>query len=94
MLKLLLPSLVGDASHLAAISTVDNLYANILAEFPNIVVPTFSQTTTKHNVEHFVPTMGPPIQLSNACRLPPDELALAKEEFHKNGRNGHTLTFQ
>jgi len=43
----------GDAPHLAAISTVDNPYAKILALFPGIITPTFSQTTTKHNVEHF-----------------------------------------
>ena len=74
--------LTGDAPHLAAISTVDNPYARILAEFPGIITPTFSQTTTKHNVEHFIATTGPPVH-SHARRLAPDKLALAKEEFRK-----------
>ena len=74
--------ITADAPHLAAISTVDNPYAKILAEFPGITTPTFSQTTTKHNVEHFIPTTGPPVH-SHARRLPPDKLTLAKEEFRK-----------
>ena len=79
--------ITGDAPHLAAISTVDNPYAKILAEFPSIITPTFSQTTTKHNVEHFIPTTGPPVH-SHARRLPPDKLALAKEEFSKMEQMG------
>jgi len=35
------------APHLAAVFTVDNPYAKILAEFPEILTPKFSQTTTK-----------------------------------------------
>ena len=70
----------GDVPHLAALCTVDNPYAKILADFPGIITPTFSQTTTKHNVEHFIPTTGPPVH-SHASRLLPDKLALAKEKF-------------
>ena len=55
-------------------------YANILTQFPEVLTPTFSSPTTKHGVEHFISTQGQPIH-SRARRLPPDKLAIAKEEF-------------
>lgn len=55
-------------------------YANLLADFPELMTPTFSKPTSRHGVEHFIPTEGTPIH-SRARRLPPDKLAIAKEEF-------------
>ena len=60
--------------------SMDRIYADILAEFPEILTPTFSCSTVRHGVEHFIPTEGPPIH-SRARRLPPDKLTTAKQEF-------------
>jgi cleavage and polyadenylation specificity factor subunit 1 len=60
--------------------SMDRTYADILAEFPEILTPTFSSSTARHGVEHFIPTTGAPIH-SRARRLPPDKLAIAKQEF-------------
>ena len=60
--------------------SMDRTYADILADFPEILTPTFSCSTVRHGVEHFIPTEGPPIH-SRARRLPPDKLTIAKEEF-------------
>lgn len=57
-------------------------YANLLAEFPSITTPTFSARTTKHCVEHFIPTKGPPVH-NKFRRLKPDKLRTAKLEFAK-----------
>jgi len=77
----------GHMPHLAALSTVDNEYAKILAEFPSVTTPTFSQTTVRHGVEHYIPTEGPPVY-ARARRLSPDKLMLAKEEFSKMEQMG------
>ena len=70
------------APHLDAISVSTDKYDMLLAEFPDITVPNFAQPSTKHGVEHFIPTRGPPVH-AHARRLPPDTLALAKSEFSK-----------
>ena len=62
-----------DAPHLDAISTSANQYDRLLAEFPDITVPNFAQPTTKHGVEHFITTKGPPVH-AHARRLPPGKL--------------------
>ena len=70
------------APHLDAISASTDKYDMLLAEYPDITVPKFSQPSTKHGVEHFIPTKGPPVH-AHARRLPPDKLALAKSEFER-----------
>lgn len=60
--------------------STDRTYTSLLAEFPEILTPTFSSSTARHGVELFIPTKGAPIH-SRARRLPPDKLAIAKEEF-------------
>ena len=72
--------MVGHVPHLGALSTVNNKYAQLLAEFPSITTPTFSAPTTTHGIEHYIPTQGPPVH-SRARGLPPDKLAIAKQEF-------------
>ena len=42
----------------------------------------FAQPSTKHSVEHFITTKGPPVH-AHTRRLPPDKLALAKAEFDR-----------
>ena len=68
------------APHLDAISTSTDQYDILLAEFPAITTPNFVQQPTKHGVEHFITTTGPPVH-ARARRLPPDKLAAAKAEF-------------
>ena len=60
--------------------TTDNEFYDLLTEFSEILTPTFASPTTQHGVVHFIPTVGPPIH-SRARRLPPDKLAIAREEF-------------
>ena len=68
------------APHLDAISIAKDPYGKLLAEFPDITEPNFSQASTKHGVEHFISTKGPPVH-ARARRLPPEKLAIAKAEF-------------
>ena len=70
------------APHLDAISTSTNQYDMLLAEFPDITTPNFVQSPTKHGVEHFITTRGPPVH-ARARRLPPEKLAAAKSEFDR-----------
>ena len=73
-------STTTSAPHLDAISTSTDQYDILLAEFPAITTPNFVQQPTKHGVEHFITTTGPPVH-ARARRLPPDKLAAAKAEF-------------
>ena len=58
----------------------DNNFSALLTEFPDILTPTFSNPTARHEVVHYIPTDGPPIH-SRACRLPPEKLAIALDEL-------------
>ena len=58
----------------------DNNFSALLTEFPDILTPTFSNPTARHGVVHYIPTDGPPIH-SRARRLPPEKLAIARDEF-------------
>ena len=68
--------------HLDAQSSSVNRYDKLLADFPDITTPNFIQSQSKHGVEHFIPTSGPPVH-ARARRLPPDKLAAAKAEFER-----------
>ena len=73
---------VKSAPHLDAIAVSTDPYDMLLAEFPDITIPNFTQSSTKHGVEHFITTKGPPVH-ARARRLPPDKLATAKAEFSR-----------
>ena len=79
-------SLLGEAGapalHLSTISKPRNEYDKLLGNFPEITRPNFSTLHTKHGVEHFIKTTGPPID-ARARRLPPERLRSAKAEFPK-----------
>ena len=77
-----LHSISSPAPHLSAISSSSDQYDSLLAEFPAITTPNFIQSPTKHGVEHFITTRGPPVH-ARAHRLPPNKLAAAKLEFDK-----------
>ena len=66
---------------MCSITNPTDKYASLLAKFPAITSPHFTQVAPKHGVEHFIPTQGPPVH-ARARRLPPDRLAIAKAEFH------------
>ena len=68
--------------HLDALSSSVNRYDKLLAHFPDITTLNFIQFQKKHGVEHFIPTLGPPVY-ARTCRLPPDKLAAAKAEFER-----------
>ena len=75
------------APHLSTISLISDPFAGIMAEFPEITKPEFSAATTKHGVEHYITTNGPPVS-NRARRLPPDKLLQAREEFAKMEQMG------
>ena len=68
------------APHLNAISTSANEFVRLLSEFTDITTPNFTQLPTKHGVEYFITTKGPPIS-ARSRRLPPDTLRVARAEF-------------
>ena len=68
------------APHLGALSTSTNQYDILFTDFQDITVPKFAQQTTKHGMEHFISTRGPPVH-AHAHRLRHDKLTLAKKEF-------------
>ena len=59
-----------------------NNYNSLLAEYPELLGSASSTPDSKHGVEHFIITKGPPIH-SHARRLAPEKLAIAKAEFEK-----------
>ena len=64
-----------------------DIFLKLLAEFPDLSLPTFSALTTKHGVEHHVTTEGPPVY-ARARRLNPSKLAVARAEFSTMERLG------
>ena len=72
---------------LANMLAVGSVYQRLLAEFPDLTVPAFSAAVTKHGVEHFIPTVGPPV-FARARRLDSAKLAIAREEFAAMERLG------
>ena len=70
------------STQLGSLDDSDNCYARLLADFPDLTSPTFSQPEVKHGVMHHIPTTGQPWR-SRARRLAPDALLVAKAEFQK-----------
>ena len=70
------------ALHLDAIFGSTDPYDVLLATFPDITLPNFIQSPTKHSTQHFITTRGPPVH-ARARRLPPDKLTAAKSEFER-----------
>lgn len=70
------------APRFEALSISKKPYDCLLAKFPGITTPNFKCSTTKHGIEHFISTRGPPVY-ARARRLSPDKLLIAKTEFQK-----------
>ena len=77
-----LRSVPATALHLDSIASADDEFAKLLADFPDVTNPSFSNPAPKHGVELFIPTTGPPLH-ARARRLSPEKLKLAKEEFKR-----------
>ena len=60
---------------------------SILDEFPNIGIPNFTPSGSKHGVEHIIETNGPPV-FSRPRRLDAAKMKIAKEEFEKMEKLG------
>ena len=59
-------------------------YALVFFEFPNILCPRAPEQPIQHSLTHHIRTTGPTVS-ARPCRLPPDRLCAAKQEFN------HTL---
>ena len=57
-------------------------YYKLLDQYPELSVPSFRPEKVKHNVKHYIPTTGRPIQ-ARARKLNPEKLAVAKAEIEK-----------
>lgn len=76
----------GPLTHTNVVVSGD-VFQRLLAEFPSLTTPVFSTAATKHGVEHFIPTAGPPV-FARARRLDAEKLAIAKGEFATMERLG------
>ena len=57
-------------------------FARLLEEFPEVTDTALASCTTRHGVECYVNTTGPPVRTAPR-RLPPEKLKVAKEYFEK-----------
>ena len=48
------------APRLNSIVSTEDTYSKVLAEFQEIVQPTFKDSSVNHRIQHFIPTEGPP----------------------------------
>ena len=55
-------------------------FATLLRSRPALTTPTFSNASPRHGVQHRIPTTGFPVH-SQARRLSPEKLQVAKDEF-------------
>ncbi|XP_035981033.1 uncharacterized protein LOC118556803 [Fundulus heteroclitus] len=62
-------------------------FQRLLSDFPSLTLPNFSNTDTKHGIEHYIPTTGAPV-FARARRLDAAKLAVAREEFANMERLG------
>ncbi|CAF96161.1 unnamed protein product [Tetraodon nigroviridis] len=83
------PCLTGGPGPLAhaSFAATGNVFQQLLGDFPSLTTPAFSTAVTKHGVEHFIPTAGPPV-FARARRLDAVKLVTAKEEFATMERLG------
>ena len=83
-----LPCAIGSApSADVAPVTADAYSSLLLAEYPELLRPTFTGAAPAHGVFHHIETRGPPVH-AKARRLPPDKLAFARSEFRDMERMG------
>ena len=64
------------------VSQMEDPCYKLLDSYPDILTPTFTIKDPQHEVRHYIPTSGSPVQ-SRARRLDPEKLAVAKAELGK-----------
>ena len=69
-------------NELALIDTSNNPFRKVLVEYPDLLRPTFTEASVRHDIQHFVTTTGPPVN-AKARRLSLDKLTITKHEFDK-----------
>ena len=52
-----LRSITAAMPHLGSIASVDDAFAKLLADFPDVTTPSFSNPSPKHGIELFIPTI-------------------------------------
>ena len=62
------------------VNSNENEFSRLLRDRPELTIPTFSCSTTKHGVEHHIVKNGPLVH-SQARRLQPERLPIAIDEF-------------
>jgi hypothetical protein len=67
---------------ISALSQVNELTRELLAEFPGVLPVPGKHSTPSHGVEHVIETSGRPV-CAKVRRLDPDKLRCAREEFSK-----------
>ena len=55
-------------------------FEGLLTDRPALLRPTFSDVSLAHGVQHYIPTVGPPVH-ARARRLSPEKLEIARREF-------------
>ncbi len=58
----------------------DTCYSRLLVEFPTVMQASFRNQPVKHHVSHHNTTTGPPVS-ARTCRLSPERLKIARQEF-------------
>ena len=72
---------VSASSALSGVNVVHtDRFTRLLAEFPEITDPSLASSSSRHGVECFIDTSGPPIK-TPPRRLTPEKLRLAKQYF-------------
>ena len=62
-------------------------FDSLLLDYPDLLKPTFDEASVRHEVQHYIPTSGPPVS-GKVRRLCPERLAQAKAEFDRLLRMG------
>ena len=60
----------------------ENEFQQLLADFPEILNPSFKEKRNKHRVYHYIPTSGPPV-FAKPRRLDEEKLRSAKRYFQE-----------
>lgn len=78
-------TVVHSASCVISPVTSDPHETMLLSEFPELLRPTFAESSPAHGVFHHIETHGPPVH-AKARRLAPDKLEIARKEFREMER--------
>ena len=69
-------------SHCCLVLGATSRFNQLLLQFPQILAPSLQNQVSKHGVEHYIVTSGPPVH-SRPWRLTAQKLALAQAEFQQ-----------